>query len=141
MEKTAIEKTELTDVIEKPYTLKKLSAGNIFTFTTILNKIGFKEIKSCFESVNVNDLLDKDESNEAKIERIGLSVMIDVAGVVISNLANCKESIYQLLSDLSGMKKEEINALDMNIFVEMIIDVFQKEEFKDFFKVVSKLLK
>lgn len=141
MEEIAMNKTESTEVIEKPYTLKKLSAGNIFTFSTILNRIGFKEIKSCFESVDLEALLSDKESNDKMIEKIGLSIMFDIAGIVVSNLDKCKDSIYQLLSDLSGMSKEEIDTLDMNIFINMIFDVFNKEEFKDFFKVVSKLLK
>ena len=133
-----------TGIIEnvKPYTLKKLSAEHIFIFTTILTKVGFKEIKNCFNTEDIQVMLQaENEGNTGNMEKVGLAVAMDIAGVVIANLANCKDSIYQLLSDLSGMTKDEIASLDMNVFVSMIIDVFQKEEFKDFFKVVSKLLK
>lgn len=135
-----------TGIIEnvevKPYTLKKLSAEHIFIFTTILTKVGFKEIKNCFNTEDIQVMLQaENEGTTGNMEKVGLAVAMDIAGVVIANLANCKDSIYQLLSDLSGMTKDEIASLDMNVFVSMIIDVFQKEEFKDFFKVVSKLLK
>ena len=135
-----------TGIIEnvevKPYTLKKLSAEHIFIFTTILTKVGFKEIKNCFNTEDIQVMLQaENEGNTGNMEKVGLAVAMDIAGVVIANLANCKDNIYQLLSDLSGMTKDEIASLDMNVFVSMIIDVFQKEEFKDFFKVVSKLLK
>lgn len=139
MEETTMNETESTDVIEKPYTLKKLCADNVFTFCTILNRIGFKELKGCFQNEEIKAIMS--EKDEGKIEKIGLSVMMDIASIVLSNLDNCKENIYKLLSDLSGMKRDEIAALDMNIFIDMIFDVFKKEEFKDFFKVVSKLLK
>lgn len=139
MVETIIKNEELTEVNEKAYTLKKLSAANVFTFTTILNKIGFKEIKECFQSEEMKELVKK--GNKVDVESIGIQVMMDVVSIVLANLENCKDSIYQLLSDLSGMSKEEINELDMNVFIEMIIDVFKKDEFKDFFKVVSKLLK
>ena len=39
------------------------------------------------------------------------------------------------------MKIEEVKDLDLAVFTEMIIDFVQKDDFKDFFKVVSKLFK
>lgn len=65
--------------------------------------------------------------------------MIDMAGIVLENIPKCKTEIYVFLSGLSGMTKEEIADLDMVVFAEMIVDVFKKDQFKDFFKVVSKL--
>lgn len=127
---------------EKAYTLKKLSAANLFTFSTILNKIGFSELKACFQSKEIQQAISESKTESGiNIESVGVAVIMDVASIVLKNLEKCKDNIYQLLSDLSGMKKREIEALDMNVFIEMIIDVFQKEEFKDFFKVASKLFK
>lgn len=139
MEETTMKETELTEAIEKPYTLKKLCADNVFAFCTILNRIGFKELKGCFQNEEIKAIMAEKDDN--KIEKVGLSVMMDIASIVLSNLDNCKENIYKILSDLSGMKKDEIASLDMDVFINMIIDVFKKEEFKDFFKAVSKLLK
>ena len=39
------------------------------------------------------------------------------------------------------MTVKEIGNLDMVTFTEMIVAVVQKQEFKDFFRVVSKLFK
>ena len=143
MSETTIEISELTNGNEKPYTLKKLCADNIFTFATILNKVGFKEIKSCINSDSIAAIIkaEKNKEESVDVEKIGMSIMMDIVSIVITNLESCKDSIYKLLADLSGMKTSEIATLDMNVFIEMIIDVFQKEEFKDFFKVVSKFLK
>lgn len=133
---------ENTNIIEKPYTLKKLGSGNLFTFCTILSKIGFKEIKQIVEPEKIKALVAKDtEGSEINIEKVGFDIAIDIATIIVANMENCKDSIYNLLSDLSGMTKQELDSLDIGIFVEMIFDVFRKEEFKDFFKVVSKLFK
>ena len=121
---------------EKPYTLGKLGGKHLFTFTTILRKIGFKELKECFESDEIMALINDKNVN---IEKVGINIMMNVAVVVISNLENCESDIYKLLSDLSGMSKKELSELDMDIFVEMIMDVFRKEEFRGFFKAASKL--
>lgn len=144
----AVEMIEAAEVVEvKPYTLRKLSADDIFIFSTILKQIGFKEFKSALDSEEIKGLVtsltnkndDAQEENPVSIEKIGISIMLDVAGIIIANLECAKDSIYKLLSKLSGMNKEEIAALDMEVFVEMIIDVFKQEGFRNFFKVVSKL--
>ena len=141
MEEVRNEETKATKA-EKAYTLKKLSAANLFTFSTIMNKIGFSEFKACFQSKEIQQAISESKTESGiNIESVGVAVIMDVASIILKNLEKCKDNIYQLLSDLSGMKKREIEALDMNVFIEMIIDVFQKEEFKDFFKVASKLFK
>ena len=143
----AITATEVVEV--KPYTLRKLSSKEVFIMSTILKNIGFKEFRGCLESeelmVMISNMLnpaaDDGEKEKPSIEKIGISLMLDIAGVIISNMGNAEDSIYQLLSNLSGMTKDEIAQLDMEVFVEMIIDVFKQDGFVNFIKVVSKLLK
>lgn len=133
----AITATEVVEV--KPYTLRKLSSKEVFIMSTILKNIGFKEFKDCLQSEELKGLLTNEE--KPNIEKVGITLAMDIAGIIISNMANAEESIYQLLSNLSGMTKDEIAQLDMEVFVEMIIDVFKQDGFVNFIKVVSKLLK
>lgn len=72
---------------------------------------------------------------------VGVSVVMEVVSIIMKNLPSCKNEIYTFLSGLSGMTVKEIGNLDMVTFTEMIVAVVQKQEFKDFFKVVSKLFK
>lgn len=72
---------------------------------------------------------------------LGVSVVMEVVSIIMKNLPSCKNEIYTFLSGLSGMTVKEIGNLDMVTFTEMIVAVVQKQEFKDFFKVVSKLFK
>lgn len=122
----------------KAYELRNLTADDMFPMFQILSKIGVKEFRSCFEAEDIKKV---GNGEGVDVQAVGLSVMLNIGGVVLSNIGKCKEDIYQLLAQLSGMAKKDIANLPMNTFVEMVIDVFRKEEFKDFFQAVSKLLK
>lgn len=129
---------------DKAFELRQLTADDIFPMFQIISKIGVREFKSCFESEEVrNAIMDmaSGAKDQGKVNAIGLTVAVDIAGVIISNLYKCKDDIYQLLSQLSGMKTKEIASLPMTTFLEMIVAVVKKEEFKDFFQGVTKLLK
>lgn len=126
----------------KAYELRTLCADDVFPMFKIISKIGIKEFKSCFESDGVKAAIQA-ANGETKVdmEVIGLGVALDIAGVVITNIPNAKEDIYLFLSQISGLTKDEIKSLSIATFTEMIVDVVRKDEFKDFFKVVSKLFK
>ena len=128
----------------KAYELRKLTADDVFPMFQIISKIGFKEFKHCFDSPEVKAVIEKaaaDESSQADLTSVGMTVALDLASVVVSNLGSCKNDIYLLLSQLSGMTTKDIAALPMVTFFEMVIDVIKKEEFKDFFQVATKLFK
>ena len=140
---TTVEKAVETamEMASKPYTLRKLNASDVFTFSSILKQIGFKEFKESLQSEETKGMITAlaNKEDSAAIEKIGLTLMLDIAGIIISNLDSAKDSIFKLLSDLSGMTKDEVASLDMEVFVEMIIYVFKQDGFRNFFKVVSKL--
>lgn len=132
---------------EKTYTLRGLTAEDVFPMLKIISGIGLKEFKGCFESEELRTAIrsmtaekeDGAEGAEIDTTALGLMVAVDVASVIIANVPKCKDDIYQLLSGLSGMNKKEIAALPMNVFLSMIVDVVKKEEFKDFFGDVAGL--
>lgn len=134
--------TENKDV--KAFELRDLTAEDIFPMFQIISKIGVREFKSCFESETVRKAIEEMGSSaedQKNLNAVGLSVAVDMAGVILSNVHKCKDDIYQLLAQLSGMQKKDIAALPMQVFIEMIIAVVRKDEFKDFFKGVTKLFK
>lgn len=132
---------EATNAV-KSYELRDLQSKDVFPMFRIIRKIGIKEFKSCFETEDVQNMVsgakDKDEKT---VEKIGLSVIVNMAGIIFAHISDAEKEIYTFLAGLSGMKEKEIAELDMVVFAEMIIDVFKKEQFKDFIKVVSKLFK
>ena len=74
-------------------------------------------------------------------KQIGIKVIMKLVGLLLKNLGKIKIELYQFLAGLSGMTEKEIAALPLGTFTQMIVDVFKKEEFSDFFQVVSGLLK
>ena len=119
------------------YELRALSSKDIFPVSKIISKIGIKEFKNCFNSDTVKRLVQGKEEAEG----IGLLIMVDIVGVILSNLPNCETEIYSFLSSMTGAKVKELEEMPMAEFAELITEIVQKEDFKDFFKVVSKLLK
>ena len=123
----------------KNYELRSLTSDDIFPMFQIISKIGIREFKSCFESPDVKAAIEKSEGTD--LNSVGLAVMLDIGGIVLANVPKAKDDIYLLLSQLSGLTKQEIVALPMATFAQMVIDVIRKDEFKDFFQVVSRLFK
>ena len=131
---------------EKTYTLRALTADDMFPMFNIISGIGIKEFKGVFENEAVQEAIRKatnaeGEDNDTDVSALGVMIAFDVASVIFGNIPKCKDDIYQFLSGLSGMTKKEIAGLPMNTFFNMIVDVIKKEEFKDFFQAVSRLFK
>lgn len=123
----------------KNYELRSLTSDDIFPMFQIISKIGIREFKSCFESPDVKAAIAKSEGTD--LNSVGLAVMLDIGEIVLANVPKAKDDIYLLLSQLSGLTKQEIGALPMATFAQMVIDVIRKDEFKVFFQVVSRLFK
>lgn len=122
----------------KAYTLRTLTADDLFPMFQIVSKIGIKEFKHSFENP---EIIKAFRQEGGSIESLGVEIAFDMAGVLMANLPVAKDSIYTFLASVAGMTKQEIAALPMGTFLEMIVDVIKKDEFKDFFGAVKKLLK
>ena len=130
---------------EATYTLRSLQGADIFPMSAIIKKIGVKEFKNAFQDEEIKDLVKSINSGEiskdAAANQAGMAVILNIVDVVLGNLPRAEKDIYKFLASLSGMKPDEVAALPMATFTGMAIDVIQKDEFKDFIKVVSRLFK
>ena len=132
--------------MNEKFELRGLKSDDMFPMFGILSKIGFKDLKNNLTPDRVSELTNalKKENTSTDVDLstyVGFNIMLEVVEIIMKNLPSCKVEIYTLLSSLSGMTVKQISNLDMVTFTEMIIEVVQKEEFKDFFKVVAKLFK
>lgn len=125
-----VEKTET-----KAYELRPLVASDMGTICKIITAIGIRQFKECFD---LDRIKSKSDEN-ADVEKIGFSVMFDIAGIIISNIPKAEEVIQEFLASLTGMKCAEVRKMPFADYGEMIIDVVTKKEFQDFFKRVMKL--
>lgn len=135
--------------IDKTYELRDLQADDLFIMISIVNKIGIKEFKACFESEEVkaavlNMAKDKENSEadeSTDVVSIGIAVALDIATILLANIGKCKNDIYALLAQLSGMSAGDIAKLPVKTFTGMVVDLVKKEEFADFFQEAVKLFK
>lgn len=126
------------------FELRELKSSDIFPMFGILSKIGFTELKEMLTPENMEQftsMMNGDEHSEDMETIFGMNVMFEIIQIIMKNIPSCESEIYKFLSGLSGMSEDEIKNLDMVTFTEMIVAVVQKQEFKDFFGVVSKLFK
>ena len=132
------------------YELRKLQSKDAFSMLRIINKIGVKEFKDVLESDAVKQAIastttPKPVSGEPEpkpeTDKIGMTVALEIVNILIMNIPSCEDDIYTFLSSLSGLKKKDVQELEMNVFFSMIMDVFKKQEFASFFGDVSKLVK
>lgn len=138
-------------MVERNYELRKLCADDIFPMVNIISKIGIENMADCFDAKEMADIMnsvdstldeaDGKESSDVLTKQIGIKVIMKLVGLLLKNLGKIKIELYQFLAGLSGMTEKEIAALPLGTFSQMIVDVFKKEEFSDFFQVVSGLLK
>lgn len=147
---TQAESVVVAEEKPKPYTLRKLEAQDMFVMFRIISAIGINEFKLIFEAEGLKDIFNKLMSGAGKAEVMkdgegliatGASVVLDFAQIIFTNISKCEREVYQLLSNLSGMKVEKIRTLGAAVFAEMVIDVIKKGEFRDFIQVVSGLFK
>ena len=146
--------TEPIVVEQKPYVLRNFVATDIFPMITILQKIGIKEFKEAFNKETIESVIElfmggankgeNETSEDNTIAAVGISILpsvLDIAQVLLTNLPKCEGDFYKFLSNVSNLSIDEVKNLKMADFFQMIVDVIKKEDFKDFFKVVSKSFK
>ena len=129
---------------EPVYTFRRLNSTDSFLMFRISGKIGVNEFTACFEKDTVKQMIATvtgDGSKDNATAMVGISVMLEVANVIISNIPKCEADIYQMLSQTSNLSVKQVKELDFVTFTEMVIDFVKKDEFKDFIKVVSRLFK
>lgn len=145
-EETMVVEEVAEEVVEKPYTFRKLSSTDIFLMTTIISKIGINEFMACLEGDSLKKLVKtftaKGESDEDLYIMGAVAGTLEIANVIFRNLHKCEKEIYNLLSQTSNLGIDEITAEGNAVmFLEMVIDFLKKDEFPNFIKVVSRFLK
>lgn len=116
--------------------LRDICSKDLFTMMQIVRKIGVGEFKKAFTGI---DMFTDDKGN-LDLERMGIPIAMELGSILIENLPNAEQEIYKFLENLSGVKVADLQQMPPAEFMEMIIAVVKKPEFKDFFTVLSKQL-
>lgn len=145
------------------YTVRALNAEDIFPAVNIISKIGISQFKKAFEGANLKTLISNakekmNESNEGTASskskksadgknselfaaEVGMSLAFDIVEIIFKNFGNCKEEIFKFLSSLTSIEVANLKAAPPADVANMLIEIFEQKEFKDFLKVVLKFVK
>lgn len=125
------------------YEMRKLQATDIFSVVKILNGIGLKNVKEAINFEEINKIRKGLTEDNADIitSQVGLNVVMSLATVIIENLPKVENELYNFIGSVIDVKAKDVAKMDMGEFMDVLITIIQKEEFKDFFKRASKLIK
>ena len=123
--------------------LRKLQASDLFAMVRLLNAIGFKELKTAINFDEIKEARKNitDENRETMWVELGTNLVMSLIPFFIEKLAVAETEIYSFVGGIAGMKIKDVAKMDAVEFIDLITAIFQKEEFKDFFKRASKLIK
>lgn len=117
-------------VKENVYEVRPLVATDMGAICKIISAIGIRQFKDCFKV---------DDFKNGNVEEIGFNVLIDIGGIIISNIPKAEDDIQAFVASVTGLKISEVKALPFADYGELIVQIVTKEDFKDFFKRVMKL--
>jgi D-alanyl-D-alanine dipeptidase len=81
--------------------------------------------------LDLNDLLDKAKAEKEKVqEKVGAQVAL----LVIKKLHKADKQIIEFISNITGEDTEVIKKYKPKQIKDFFIDLFNNEDFKDFFK-------
>lgn len=125
------------------YEMRKLQATDIFSVVKILNGIGLKNVREAIDFEEINKIRKDmtDDNKDTIISQVGIKVVMSIATVILENLPKVENDLYEFIGSIIGIKAKEVAKMDMVEFMDVLVTIIQKEEFKDFFKRASKLIK
>ena len=133
IKKKTVEVTEeaTEEVIERPYTLRKLKDSDLFPLLSLLRKLGLKDFKDTITAA----------VRGSNAQEIGVNALLNIGDVVISKLeGEAGEAVYQFYSSMSGIPVEEMKEMEFGTLPMMIYDSISEAKNSSFFKVLAKLL-
>lgn len=113
------------------YELREVKSSDIGQVCKIFKAIGLKEFKSCFKV---------DDFQDGKLEKIGLDVFVDILDIIMTNISSAQKEVDVFVASLTGMSLEDIQDMGLVEYTDLITEIIQKDDFKDFFSRVWKLL-
>ena len=122
------------------YEMRSLQASDIFSVVKILNGIGLNNVKEAINIEEINNIRktmveDNSEDNSEKVySQVGVKVVMSSATVILENLPKVENDLYTFVGSVIGVKAKDVAKMDMGEFMDLLIAIIQKEEFKDFFK-------
>lgn len=122
--------------MERQYNFRSMKATDVFKLTSILAKIGVKDIKGC-----ITNYMTLTKDDEADKNALALNLGVDIVEVLLSNIDKCEEPIYKFLASVTDLTERDIKGMEATEFITLIYDLFAQKEYLDFFKVALRFQK
>lgn len=125
---------------KKPYELRKLKSTDLFLVLNLVKKIGI----ATFADAVVDDgfkqiFTGTEDKTEEDYANVGKTVF-NIIQLIIERLTDCQNEIYDLLEAVSNLNRQQLEDLDMDVFMEMVVELVGKDEFRQLFTRVVSLL-
>lgn len=115
---------------------RALKGTDIYLMTSIIGKIGVRNIARCMDTFEVKQAMQENEGEdeETKKAQIGTLIFYGVVDVLLEKMEKCEDKICRLLANLYDMTDEEVRELNATDYLDMLIDMVKDENFVDFFR-------
>ena len=121
---------EQEEVMEKPYTLRRLVDRDLFPILRIIGEVFPDDLAKVFMQVT---------TKEKSVQEVGAAAIMKMVIAILKNMDKVQEDVYNLLSDVSGIPAADIQKMEFGTTPNMIWDIVNNEKNNSFFKVLSKL--
>lgn len=121
---------EQEEVMEKPYTLRRLRDKDLFPILNIISEVFPDELSTVFVQLS---------TKEKTVQEVGAMAILKMVLAVLKNMDKVQDDVYALLSDVSGIPAAELAEMEFGTTPMMIWDIVANEKNCGFFKVLSKL--
>ena len=121
---------EQEEIMEKPYTLRRLVDRDLFPILGIISEVFPDDLAKVFVQLS---------TKEKSVQEVGAMAVLKMVLAVLKNMDKVQDDVYALLSDVSGIPAEDIPNMEFGTTPNMIWDIVSNEKNNSFFKVLSKL--
>ncbi len=120
--------TEMEEV-KKPYTLRRLDGEDLWPVLDIVGKVLPDDLAQVFTEI---------ATGEKNVAEVGGVVVFRLVSTIIKDIGKVKNEVYDFLTSVSGLTKDEINAIGLMAVPKMIWEIYNAEKNVDFFGDASK---
>ena len=117
------------------YVKRKLNIGDLMPVVKIVGEIGIKDFKKCFTDIDTSNFLE--DGPETKV---GISVAFDAVDILLTNIPKCERELYTFMTSMCCVTEDEFKEYPLSAFVDILVEIFETEEAKDFFTRVAGLV-
>ena len=122
------------------FKVRPLNYGDIAPMTQIVSKIGVREFAGVLSTQSVVAMMGGATDRAQKVQRVSLSMMFEIAGILLANFEKASDEIADFLASVAGMTCDEVKALSIADTYDLVHAVLTAQDFKDFFTRVSASL-